>query len=706
MASRTVVWSQSDDRPLSPALDRLIASSVFSRQFQLSSNCAEYDRYWCDIVKALPADTDQALVLPDRVAVTEDILRLAAMLDARTVAVMPLSLCHEIARPFMTKSESLRLSTEDMNHWLNRYAMGKCLELPTLAGFCGWINVGLLRSIVADTDLVLAESSRKRGLSILLSDEAFVDDSACEASISVKGVLPRSLSEPLLDRHPYTALRHPLSQLNAQEKTPPALLSRGPGVILHISHSWGGGLGRWISDFCAAEDEHLHLVLKSVGSREAAAQALALHLGTAQVPLKQWTLSTPIQSTSLGSFEYREILTEIKNAFAVRGVIVSTLIGHSVDIYDIDAPMIQVLHDYYPWCPPLYATWSNPCDTCDSERLGRCLKENPSHQFFGDETWDWYVALREQFLKKVISRNLAVVAPSLSVKKRWQQLAPSLRDYPVTVIGHGLPEWELDAFAGHRWESPPGKRLHLVVLGVLSEHKGVETLQKLLPQLLEQYRVTLLGTGPDAPTFQKHPRLTVEKWYQLPDLPAKLKGLEPDLALLLSTVPETFSYTLSEVFAAGIPPVATRLGAFEDRIEDGVNGWLVSPSGDDLLSTLARLAGDRGAIASVRARLLATEQRSNYGMVRDYLKLIPVGDEISVRRPLCRSVVADLGVSLEEGEPSQKALFVRPGAAYRLALFQFLSYSHQKIQSSPKVSRVTRALLSAVLRIAMRLARP
>ncbi len=79
---------------------------------------------------------------------------------------------------------------------------------------------------------------------------------------------------------------------------------------------------------------------------------------------------------------------------------------------------------------------------------------------------------------------------------------------------------------------------------------------------------------------------------------------------------------------------------------------------------------------------------------------------MAATRPLCRSVVADQGISLDQGDPSQKALFVRPGAAYRLALFQFLMYSYQKCQSSPQISRVSRKLLGWALRVSMRLSRP
>ena len=701
-----VCVGQCEADALPPGIQSLADSGVFAERLCIPDMPDTPDQHWCRVLASLPARIGKALVVPVDVDATLDILRVGAQLDEGVAAAFPLSVRHEIARPLMKVDESLALSVQDLNGWLNRYAVGKSVELPLLAGYCAWIDAQALKTIGADNDVDLAESARRLGYSIVLSDEAFIDDAACKEPASVKGVLPESLAASLQERHPYTALRHPLSELNQQGKTPPKLLTRGPGAILHISHSWGGGLGRWISDFCAADEEHVHLVLKSVGTRKAGAQALSLHLGAAPVPLKQWSLTTPIQSTSLGSYEYRQILREIQASFSVEGVVISTLIGHSLDVYDLPVPIVQVLHDYYPWCPPLYATWEHPCSSCDSARLQQCLPQNPAHQFFGDEKPDWYLALRERFIDKVTGRGIPVVAPSESVRSRWQQLAPGLADYPVTVIGHGLPAWELDAFADHRWEARETAQLHLIVLGVLSDHKGGKTLKRLMPELLKRYRVTLLGTGEDAPSFGKHPNLTVVKWYQLPDLPEKLQTLQPDVGLLLSTVPETFSYTLSELFAAGIPPVATRLGAFADRIAEGETGWLVETSGEDLLDTLLQIDADRASLSAVRERLLGQAQRSTAHVTADYLDLLPKASPLDATRPLCRSVVADSGVSLDQGDPTQKALFVRPGAAYRLALFQFLRYSYNKCNESSQLSRVTRTVLGWVLRIGMRLSRP
>ncbi len=44
---------------------------------------------------------------------------------------------------------------------------------------------------------------------------------------------------------------------------------------------------------------------------------------------------------------------------------------------------------------------------------------------------------------------------------------------------------------------------------------------------------------------------------------------------------ETFSFLVSEAFAAGVPVIASRIGPLADRVRDGVDG-LLAPPGDVL----------------------------------------------------------------------------------------------------------------------------
>ena len=696
------------DGVIPDAIKSLERSAGFGALVHLPQLPDQSERYWLEVLTQLPPSVGRTLVVPAQAIVSEDILRLGTLLDHSTAAVFPLGRAYEVSRPFMPDGEEIALSVADINIWLNRYALGRPLELPAFSGYVAWINCDAIPSSpdVPD-DLCLADLIRRNGYSFLLSDEAYVDDSALPVAPTLSGAVPSVISSTLLTRHPYTGLRHPLSELNVQRAYPPKGLDRGPATLLHISHSWGGGLGRWISDFCSAEDQHNHLILKSVGNRDAGAQALALFIGSEPVPLKQWSLSTPIQSTSLGNHEYREVLSEIFAAFSVRGIIVSSLIGHSLDLYQTELPIIQVLHDYYPWCPPLYATWESPCEMCDADRLQSCLQNNPAHRFFRGERADWYIVLRERFVSLVGQANVSVVAPSNSVMRRWCQLAPGLSGLSVSTIGHGLPLRELQQFSEHRWEKPQLGRLNLLVLGMLSDHKGGRTLARIMPDLLERYDVTLLGTGEEAPVFKRDDRLTVIKWYQLHQLPPLLAEIKPDLGLLLSEVPETFSYTLSELFAAGIPAIASDLGAFSDRIQHGINGWLVKPGHSEaLLRQLADLDTDRSLIALTRETLLKKVQRSASDMVDDYLALLPSLSPLKLKRSLSRSIVAEPAARLDQGEPSQKAIFIRPGASYRLALYQFLHYSYNKVHESPNLAHFLKKPLGWLMRLGMRLSRP
>ena len=88
--------------------------------------------------------------------------------------------------------------------------------------------------------------------------------------------------------------------------------------------------------------------------------------------------------------------------------------------------------------------------------------------------------------------------------------------------------------------------------------------------------------------------------FWLQDLPALMQSLAPHAAALLSVVPETFSYTLSEMKQMGIPVIATKVGSLAERIEDGKDGWLIEPSADALVARVKELAAERSALSAVR----------------------------------------------------------------------------------------------------------
>ena len=63
--------------------------------------------------------------------------------------------------------------------------------------------------------------------------------------------------------------------------------------------------------------------------------------------------------------------------------------------------------------------------------------------------------------------------------------------------------------------------------------------------------------------------------YKRSDFNKLVCEIEPSFSLILSTCPETYSYTLTESWMAGLPVIASNLGALKQRIDSTGGGWLV-----------------------------------------------------------------------------------------------------------------------------------
>jgi glycosyltransferase involved in cell wall biosynthesis len=66
-----------------------------------------------------------------------------------------------------------------------------------------------------------------------------------------------------------------------------------------------------------------------------------------------------------------------------------------------------------------------------------------------------------------------------------------------------------------------------------------------------------------------------------------------DLVLVPSVVYESFSYTVADAMAHGVPVIASRIGGIPETLDDGVSGLLVTPGSVlELVAAIGRLAGD------------------------------------------------------------------------------------------------------------------
>lgn len=460
--------------------------------------------------------------------------------------------------------------------------------------------------------------------------------------------LPRSHGKPgtPIERAAFGQLRSGLAAMRdaGQAGLPYFGLDPRP-VTLHVSHAWGGGIARWIADQCRHDKHGLHLVLVAKGNPDGQehGQRLCLYaLGPGGARLADWVLEPPIADTALKHAQYASLLDAILARYRVGRVLVSSLIGHSLDCLRTGLPTGQVLHDFYPASPVLDIDPQQFVHADTGFDVAAALATRSGAGLFANRSAAHWQAIREGWLETVIDEKVQLIAPTRHVAARWAYLFPGRLDGRIEVVAHGQPPSpEAQAFT---LPAPSADRpLSLVVIGRLSEGKGLGLLEQALPELTRFARLTLIGAGKRAEALFGRRGVDIVMDYQADQLPQLLAHVRPHAVLFLSTVPETWNYVLSEIRQLGLVPIATRVGSFVERIRDRQDGILFEPLADDLVATVRKLAQAPEQLARLAGK--ARQEPSLSDSLARYRELVP---HASTAKNASRVESSQLGLCLDE----------------------------------------------------------
>jgi glycosyltransferase involved in cell wall biosynthesis len=428
------------------------------------------------------------------------------------------------------------------------------------------------------------------GLAEFLSEARRLRFSQRLATDIVTGAPPHAACARELSPEYQPVLRRRLEEVRRELPDPPTVASRMRPRQLHIVHGWGGGAADWVQGFCAT-DGHENFVLRASSLPGRPGVHLDL-FHSADTPVETWPLEPAIISTAVSHNGYRAAIGSICERYGIGRVFVSSFIGHSLDALRTGLPTVIVFHDYYPF-------YGHPLDDL----------------FPNVPPADW-MRLRNSFAEAIAANPVRLVAPTPSVERNFTRLLPQLAGR-FHIIPHGIKSIDGDLI---RPAADATRPLRAVVLGRLAPHKGAGLLREVITST-PGIEYVLLGSGDGGEPFRGNPAVTVIPHYRHEELPELIRSFQPDVGLLLSTVHETFSYTLSELFALGIPPLATSLGAFADRIRDGVNGFLAEPTAEAIRERLLALSKDRSALLDAHQNIRHSSIRGLREMVRDYRAL-------------------------------------------------------------------------------------
>src|SRR5262249_36310975 len=184
--------------------------------------------------------------------------------------------------------------------------------------------------------------------------------------------------------------------------------------------------------------DRINMVLKSITVGEAMGSALALFTDIRDAaPLATWPLPRAIMATVPADVDYRRILDEIVARHCVDVMVVSSLIGHSLDALDTGLPTLVVTHDYYPYCPAINLYFGGVCSHCDGQRIEECYRENPKFNPFVKFVPAERVVVRERFLRLLERKNVTMVTPSRSVAENLKRVEPRFASMAMHTVPHG-----------------------------------------------------------------------------------------------------------------------------------------------------------------------------------------------------------------------------------------------------------------------------
>jgi glycosyltransferase involved in cell wall biosynthesis len=210
-------------------------------------------------------------------------------------------------------------------------------------------------------------------------------------------------------------------------------------------------------------------------------------------------------------------------------------------------------------------------------------------------------------LEPVLRRARAVLAPSRYIASLAAATFPGLE---VDVVPNGLePEVaQGDASPTARAEFLARRPARVVaVLGAIGAHKGADVLRE-LPAHLKDSGIGIVVIGyldqQLYPGWHEHPHVYVHGPYHPAHTKALLHAYGAELVLFPNRVPESFSYSLSEAWAAGVPVLAGPAGAIGERVARHGGGWLLPErfGAAQVATELRRLLAPSGSAEMARVK--------------------------------------------------------------------------------------------------------
>ncbi len=373
------------------------------------------------------------------------------------------------------------------------------------------------------------------------------------------------------------------------------LLADARPIVLHLTNANAGGTRRHIDDLCAIAEragvQPLILRPRSDDERAESASDAGFRLETPDASLVS-LLTAGEAAALIGDFvAARRLSFHLHSAIGWPAADLDAVLAVAPD-----APMFATLHDYAAFCPRIQMLRKTHvfCGAPPLTECERCFKSDGPEkdlEAVGIENVAGWVDINERRLK----RAKPILAPSAAAAAFHRVRFPDLEI-------HVAPHAEFATPGALKPVAATTRPLTVAVLGALGRHKGYEFVLQAAERIGAEklpVRLRIIGsTHDDDALMRALPEIAISGPYNAGEIKPLLNGFETDIVLLPSIWPETYSYTLSEAWAAGYQAAVLDFGAPAERVRAQGGGIVLPASTPGLAAPEALLeAVDAGRFA-------------------------------------------------------------------------------------------------------------
>ncbi len=271
-------------------------------------------------------------------------------------------------------------------------------------------------------------------------------------------------------------------------------------------------------------------------------------------------------------------------------------------------PYLITLHDYWWVCANAQLITNYDQTICDGPRgywnCARCaLARMDKRELFPmGPFFSILLAWRNRLARQVLDSAAYIITPTRFVADWYARHGVSSKI--MRVIPHGLPAPTKPIQKVMGDDRP----IRFAYVGGLSWQKGVHVLLDAFSRVRGDAELWIAGDESFDPDYVARLRELATPNVRFLGLLSREAVWDTLAQVDVVTVPtlwyETFSFIVSEAFAAGLPVLASRLGPLADRVRDGVDGLLLPPGDVSAWrAALQRLVDEPDLVARLRSNV-------------------------------------------------------------------------------------------------------